>query len=252
MEAYRRLKLETILNVRDLGGWPMADGGTTKYGVFLRSAIPEELSEKDRQTLRDYDLSLAVDLRGSFEIKGRPDPFARESWLEYKNIPMFDEAAAGGQNNYPSAFEKGFFWGDQYIVMAESHKDWMKTVLDTLAGARGAALFHCTTGKDRTGIVTAVLLGLCGVAREDIVADYCVSQCYLLPIYVKYLLPDRHIAAGTSLDAPFFSTAPANMETLLDHFDKQYGGINGFVAACGVSAETVNRLKARLGGTERK
>jgi len=252
MQAYRRLSLEKILNIRDLGGWPIPGGATTRYGVFLRSALPEEpLPPDDRQALRELGLALDVDLRGDAEVAARPDALAQEPWLEYRRLPMFHEAAAGERYTGPSAFQAGFFWGEQYVVMAEQHKGWVRAVLEALAASPGPALFHCTTGKDRTGIIAAVLLGLCGVAREDIVADYSVSQCYLAPMYEGFLLTGEPGETRT-LNAPFFSTAPANMETLLDHWDRQYGGVPGYAAACGLSQEVLRRLTGRLCGAQGK
>jgi len=249
MIAYRRLPLEGLLNARELGGFNIP-GGVTRHGVFLRSEVPTRLSDGDLAFLRGYGLTTVIDFRSGVEIEKAPDRLASEGWVSYLHMPCIDEKAAQGagkrEHRVPGG-EAGFRWGDHYIIMAEEHRDWFRTVLEALSRAEGAALFHCTTGKDRTGLITAALLSLCGVSQADIVADYCVSQVYLKPLYrnMTHLMPPGFKA---DLSNPFFSTAPENMEALLEHMDRTYGGMAGFVADCGVSAETAEALRKKLSG----
>jgi protein-tyrosine phosphatase len=245
MEYCRRLPLDGLLNARDLGGYPSKDG-MTRWGVFVRADVPASLTPRDLDFLRRYGITAVVDLRSDAELRQKPDRLAGETWLRYLHIPLLDGAPAGPhKKSVPSAFEEGFFWGTQYISMAESHKAWMRAVLEALAEAQGAVLYHCTTGKDRTGLISAALLGLCGVSDEDIIADYCISQCFLGPLYEELLsyIPEGKIQ---SLRAPFFSTAPENMAVLLEHWRCRYGGIPGYLKDCGVSGETCARLKTKL------
>ncbi len=246
MKAYRRLPLTGLLNARDLGGYPTPEG-ITRYGVFLRSDLPQNVTQEDIALLREWGLTLDVDLRGGPELKTRPDALAGESWLEYRQLSMFELTAAGAMqsDHGPAAFEEGFFWGDEYIRMIENHHDWVRRVLEAMAEAPGGAMFHCATGKDRTGVMAALLLGLCDVSDDDIAADYALSECYLLPIYNR-LLP--HIPEGMiqSLDAPFFSTAPKNIRAFTEHLRREYGSINGFLDACDVSGDVRDCIRGKL------
>jgi protein-tyrosine phosphatase len=242
MPNYRRLPLDGLLNARDLGGYPTKNG-QTRWGVFLRADVPIQLTPGDRDFLRRFGVTTDIDLRGDTELFKKPDALAEEDWLEYRQIPLRHDPA--GEAGRPHAFRADFSWGEQYVVMAETQKDWICRVLEALATARGAALFHCSLGKDRTGVVAAALLGLCGVSDEDIVADFTVSSCYLEPIYLGMLkhVPDGYIQ---TLDAPHFSAAPENMKMLLRHVNREYGGIPGYVRACGTAADAVRRLVRRL------
>lgn len=245
MREYRRLPLEKLDNARELGGFP-TPGGVTAYGVFLRSEIPSSLTDGDIRFLKEYGLKMVIDFRGKMEIEKTPDVLAAEDWIEYLHMPMFDEAAARGvAKGSLEPLPADFSWGKHYIQMADSRKAWVKEVLEALAGCAAAALFHCTTGKDRTGIVAALLLGMCGVADNDIAADYCVSQVYLQDMYktMSHLMP---VGAGGDMSDPFFSTAPENILMLLRHLNSQYGGISEYVAACGVSGETVDKIREKL------
>lgn len=241
---YRRLPLAGMSNARELGGWSTPDG-ITRYGVFLRSEVPSRVSEADMAFLRDYGVTMVVDLRGDEELAVMPDLLRDAPWAEYVHVPMFDEDAARGAGLGKKSSEPGFTWGEQYILMCESYKDWVRRVLEALARCEGAALFHCTTGKDRTGIITALLLGLSGVAEEDIVADYSVSQLYLGWIYdlmLQHMPKDKN----PSTSDPFFSTAAENMQVLLAHWREQYGGVRGYLSACGVSDALQEKLRNKL------
>lgn len=244
---YRRLPLDGLANARELGGFPMP-GGATAYGKFIRSEIPAALTERDIEFLKNYGLKMVIDFRGSTEIAQTPDALAGLDWIEYINLPMFDEASARGAKKKSSEpLPANFSWGGHYVSMTDGAKPWVKNVLEAMARCDGAVLFHCTTGKDRTGIMTAMLLGLCGVADNDIIADYSVSQVYLQEMYktMTHLMPP-----GTTSDMsdPFFSTAPENMLALLTHINEKYGGIPAYIESCGVLPQTEKELRKRLAG----
>ncbi len=242
---YRRLPLAGMHNARELGGWYTPEG-LTQYGVFLRTEVPSAVTDEDMAFLRDYGVTMDVDLRGAAELESMPDRLAEAPWCEYVHLPMFNPDASRGAGVGNRRAAADFTWGAMYVRMAEDYKDWVRDVLETLFRCEGVAIYHCTTGKDRTGIVTALLLGLCGVADEDIIADYCVSQVYLSWIYDR--MKARLAAEGGNAQDPFFSTAPENMEALLKHLNGEYGGVPGYLRACGVPDELAAGLKARLLG----
>lgn len=237
MQTYRRLPLDGAMNVRDLGGYA-ADGGVTRFGVFLRADVPALLSEADLCFLRDYGLTTVVDLRSEKECQKAPDRLAAAPWVSYSAVPLYDKTAARGE----SLDGRTFSWADHYIRMAENAKDWVRNVLLALAAAPGCALFHCATGKDRTGLIAAALLGLCGVSDADIAADYCLSRVYLAPLVESLCRCGRIV----SPEDPFFATQPENMLRLLAHLRESYGSMADYLTACGLSAGTLAALRTRL------
>jgi protein-tyrosine phosphatase len=246
MEKYRRLPLEGLLNARELGGYP-TPGGTTRYGVFVRAEVPRVLTEADKQFLQAYGITTDIDFRGDRELKKVKDALADEPWLNYVHLPIYDEAAAHGRAPDGRALlsQTDFCWGEHYIAMVEGNKGWILRVLTAMAAADGGVLFHCTTGKDRTGIITAVLLGLCDVAPADIAADYCVSQVYLRPMYrqMEHYYDDGGDVGN--LD-PFYNTAAENMEMLLQHIGTKYGSMADYLLSCGASKPLLETLRNRL------
>jgi protein-tyrosine phosphatase len=244
MNIYRRLPLTGLINARELGGFPTPTGAT-KYGVFIRSELPKCLTENDKCFLKEYGVTADIDFRGNFETERTSDALKDEDWINYIHIPVFDAEVAGEGKSIRKLIDNdNFTWGDHYIEMVESRKDWVRNVFEAMSCEKAAVLYHCTTGKDRTGIITALLLGLCGVDRSDIVADYCVSQIYLQPIYqrMQKMLGEN----GRPADDPFFSTSPGHMTKLLDHFDNKYGSVAGYLEQCGVPGVILGKLKSKL------
>ena len=251
MKNYRRLPLEGLDNARDLGGFCTSDGRMTKYHTFLRCEVPGSVTEGDIQFLLDYGVTLNIDLRGEIEHEKIPNLLMSCGKFHALKLPSFNPQVAKGAGVEQ---EKPFVrWGEMYIGMCERSKPWIKEVVEAIAENDGAVIYNCTTGKDRTGIISAVLLGIAGVAKEDIIADYCVSEVYLREKYI-YLFNKRpplimgDVKEGNegNLDDPFFSTSPTNMRMLLDHLEQNYGGIPGYLKQAGISDETVNIIRERF------
>ena len=249
---YRRLPLEGLYNVRDLGGHPVPGGGATRFGRFIRSALPQGATDSDLAFLKDYGVTVSIDFRGDREVERQPSCFDGLPWIKYLRSPTFNaqvafaaKASVGSSRPAMDAFVK---WGEKYIELTDDCRDWVCATLTMMAASDGAVIYNCTTGKDRTGLISALLLGLAGVDYADIIADYCVSEVYLTAIYneliAAYLArwPDREAKP----ENPFFKTAPENMSVLLAHLDGKYGGIEPYIRACGVGDDTIAKLRRQL------
>jgi protein-tyrosine phosphatase len=251
---YRRLPLTGLCNARDLGGFPTSYGTATKYGVFLRSEVPAHITKEDMDYLKAYGIKMSMDFRGTSEIKRTPSLMETVDWAEYRHCPVFNEQVAMGADlgkpppEPPGGPPGPDMWRRMYVSMAEDNKSWAKKALETAAEANGAVMFNCTTGKDRTGIFTALLLSIAGVAEADIIADYCVSKIYLKPMYLtmSHLLPVKPENGKVDLSNPFFQTDPENMETLLDYLKETYGGVVDYIRAIGVSDDVIDTIRERI------
>jgi protein-tyrosine phosphatase len=259
MTHYRRLPLKTLKNARDLGGYPTSSGSATAFGQFIRCEAPCCLDASDLAFLRGYGVASAVDFRGDREVTSRPSDFERLDWIDYHRQPTFNAqvaafAARDGRADPKTPPVTAFVdWGEKYIDMAETCRDWVADTLNLMAALSesGGVMFSCTTGKDRTGIISALLLAIAGVGEEDVVADYCVSELYLTEAYTPLLAEyNRHFTDGppATLRDPFFRTAPENMAALLGHFRREYGGAAGYVVSCGVRDDAVAQLRRKICG----
>ena len=257
MKYYKRLPLERLKNARDLGGFP-ADGGVTRYGVFVRSEVPKDLTEKDIQFLKDYGVTMSLDLRGKNESEELPSVLASVPGHRYELCSMYDKDAAkasepkkmeppppvGPDETSPFDME----WSGVYVDMLERGKDWIKHLFELAAECDGCMLYHCFTGKDRTGTFTGLLLGVCGVSMPDIIGDYSLSMSYLRPFYAEMSERPYFVDKDGNPDYSrgFYRTAPETLERTMAYLEKQYGSIVGYVKACGVSDETIEKIREKL------
>lgn len=248
MHYTRHLPLNCVYNTRDLGGYAVP-GGTTRFGVFLRSDAPCDLPESDIRYLLDYGLTASMDLRSDGERRARPSSL--RDVCDYYEEPLFAQAAIYGEKPPVSP---GASWTERYIDMAEISKDWAVRALTIAAAQKGCLLYHCTTGKDRTGLMTCYLLSVAGVPKEDIAADYCVSELFLTPVYDRMRAGKVPISAsteGTAAPPPpsgedFFRTPASAMLGLIEYFESQYGGVIDYLRSAGLSDDTIKALRAKL------
>ncbi len=243
----KRLPLKGLCNARDLGGFP-CEGGLTCYGAFIRSEVPHRITDEDMAFLLAYGLTTSLDLRGKLESEEPPSRLRELEGHRYFLCPMVDDTAAAGSGPRPgSELElKEIDWRPVYIGMSERGKAWVKRTLELAAEAEGCVLYHCFTGKDRTGLFTALLLGLCGVEKRDIMGDYSLSMSNLRPFYEAMPHPEGMAPTKEDMLTGFYRTDPITMEALLDHFEQNYGGVKGYVRACGVSEATIQRIRDKL------
>ncbi|MBR5926446.1 MAG: tyrosine-protein phosphatase [Firmicutes bacterium] len=178
-----------INNLRDLGGIKTRDGKRIKKGLFIRSARLSFMNEADIELLHSLDVRKIYDLRLPREARRSPDIIA--PGIEYISWPFQDENNLGENDVFahlkarvmaaPNDDERIKLIPDLrtfYVYMYEdeySRTRLKNLALEILGNREGSVLFHCTSGKDRTGMLTAVILGMLGVSREDIMADYMQS-----------------------------------------------------------------------------
>ena len=227
----RRLLVNSMPNMRELGGFAAADGGVTRYARFIRSNVPSRLSDEDIAFLKDYGLKAVIDLRMREEAEYRPSSLSEVEGIAYYNIPFAEDLSlgTGGVHFSPK---------DHYISMIEGPTN-LKRIFSIMASQpEGAVLFNCSAGKDRTGIIAALLLLLAGVPREDIVADYQVTFTYMKAIIIPMLA-----AAGQPPEVG--RSDPEWMEILLDYFEET-GGIEVFLRGVGLEDEKIQILKDKL------
>lgn len=241
MVSTRRLPVPGLSNCRDLGGYAAA-GGVTRFGVFLRSEAPCGLPEAGTAYLRQWGLGETIDLRGEAEIAWRPSALAQV--LPYRKISLSGGAETFEKKNLPQG---PFSWDKVYIKRAREHGDWICRVVTACAEAAGSVLFHCTTGKDRTGIISCCLLGAVGVAREDIAADYCLSQVYLQEMFEQMRTGRLTIRKEPSSFEPYvFETPFTAMMAFYDFFTEEYGGIPAYLRKIGVGDAALERLREKF------
>lgn len=216
----RRILLCGMENLRDLGGYPLAGRGSerfTRWGSLYRGDLPKQVTQADRQRLRELGITTVVDLRSKEEIERKPDPLAQELGIRYLHCPLAGDGRVPAPDEVPLS----------YMEMADGTGQ-MAGALRAIAEAPQAVLFHCTAGKDRTGVVAALLLWLAGVSEEDILADYIVSGPYLQQMLRAYC--EAH--PGAVVCPP----QSAYMSSFLRLFAQRYGTPWRYLEMLGVDA----------------
>jgi protein tyrosine/serine phosphatase len=237
----RHLEWEPCWNVRDLGGLPTADGGTTRWGALVRADCLGKLTESGRRALYDYGVRTVIDLRGPLELAEDPPAFrggrAGEPGFIHAPLDHQDPAAAP-------------LWAaiktraDVYRLFLDFYPHALADVLRAMAAAPpGAIVFHCLGGTDRTGLVAAAALRLAGVADEVIADDYALTLERRRPIYERLLAEKGE--AGLGFWDRLNMTAD-QMGATLAYVDARYGGMERYLLAAGLSREDMARVSARL------
>jgi len=138
---FKRLPFETLVNARDLGGFPTQNGAVTKYRRFIRSELPVKLSEKDRKFLFEYGVRLALDFRTDYEAGALPSSLEQISQLTYIRCSMSDKSAAHPKKEDMKPSDVLDFlnpeWLKVYITMAENGKDWVKRSMEIVSAQEG-------------------------------------------------------------------------------------------------------------------
>jgi protein-tyrosine phosphatase len=240
-EWTRRLAWEGLLNARDLGGYPAAEGRETRWGAVVRSDSLAALTEAGRAALAGYGVGAIVDLRLADEIDRDPNPFAGpgDHGITYTNVSIIDPAAGFPPDTLTMA--------ENYLWMLDRFAGQVAEVMAAVAGApEGGVLVHCAAGKDRTGLISALLLGVVGVPAEAIAADYALTAELLRPRDEEWLEhgPGER-AEREAILARFAPTAEVMLE-VLEGLDRHYGGVERYLLAAGVSPADLERLRDRL------
>ncbi len=253
MAIARRLNWPNCQNTRDLGGLPLLAGGVTRAGVLVRSDNLASLTPAGRQAMIRYGIATVIDLRAESEIKGSPGPpFSKfqtstpgspiepevDAYIPtYLNLPLVDDEVAVDLSKAPSMH-------DGYRMIIDRRQMAFGRIFNAIAQADGPVLFHCFAGKDRTGVVAAMMLSLTGVDSEAIGADYAETDAQLAARYREWLAkasPERLEEMRAELQCP-----PEWMLSTLEHVDQKWGGVASYLEAAGVPPSNIDRLTAKL------
>ncbi len=241
--SHRFLPLVGTLNTRDLGGLPVAGGRRTLPGRLLRSDAPFELTDADIDMLANLPLTTVVDLRQEMEIARDVSRLTGRPGIAVHNIAVWGPIE-DADDEPADKFDITAF----YIAALNHAPKAFATITELLTEAEGAALFHCTAGKDRTGLVAVLLLEAVGVDRQTIVDDFALTHDRIEPLRVRLLADAEQRGIPRSEFARLLGATPDLLEPALEHLDKRFGGAVEYLAAAGVSDDTFAALSRKLVG----
>ncbi len=229
----RRFPFEAVYNCRDLGAYACCDGSITKERVFLRSDNLTHIKPSEMAYLKSLGLKAVIDFRHHGEVEPEPDPFSNDCDVNYHSVSILDHAQFTLEDLNRIQLH------DLYIQIAKN-KQFIQAVFDVLSKQSGMVLFHCSAGKDRTGVISALLLKLVGVEDIDIVADYEVSYTYLVP---KYTTTDVNVSL---VYQSLFDSKRSTMELFLTYLNTQFDSIEAYFESVGVNHDQLRLIKSKF------
>jgi protein-tyrosine phosphatase len=235
---------EGCVNVRDLGGNPTEDGGETRYGAVVRADSIRRLSPAGWEALAAYGVRRVVDLRHHAELAA--DPLS-ETDLDVVHIPVLAEPDHPDWVELDAVAARSGCLAPVYLEFLERYPARFAAAVQAVARGPAVVVVHCQGGKDRTGLVTALLLRLAGASREAVAADYALSEANLREFQAPWIgaAPDEAERARRLL---FSLTPAATMLDVLEELERRHGGAREYLLAAGATPEDLDGARALLRG----
>lgn len=255
------LGMPTVPNLRDVGGYKTSDGKTVARGIVYRSDTFNPMSAQEIKKLERLALKNDYDLRTTAEVKAKPDQLPPGVAWHLLNVLADAKSAAPaelealmhdpkkanvelGGGRIEALFQQGY---REFITLPSAKQSYRTLFTDLTNPKMAPGVFHCTTGKDRTGWAAAALLTLLGVPKDTVMADYMRTNDYTLPQFKREI--DGFAAAGgdRSIALAIFGVKPEYLEASFDEMNKQYGSVeNYFAKGLGIDAAGQQQLRERF------
>ena len=242
----RHIPIPQTYNVRDLGGYPTRGGGTTRWHTFYRSDNLHLLDGAGVQMVLDLGVRRVFDLRHGGETGRWPNKLAAHEAVTYENLPLTSENPAGAEEAAQRRRVQDL--EASYRQMLDQRGPELLRLFSAFAdAAQRPVLFHCTAGKDRTGVVAGLLLSFAGVDEATIAEDYALTQTLQNEVYLAGAR-QRAELAGVSWDEyrQLLVSPPEYMLRTLAYLGDRYGSAEKYLVAIGLSDAQLQALREAI------
>ena len=237
----RHLVWPDLLNARDLGGLDLQSGQQTEWRRVVRADNLNRLAPTGVAALVAYGIRTVIDLRDPFELANFPNSLvaAPPRGVLFVNVPL--TSAAEWQ-----AIKDPVRVPESYVLTAMlSHSNIAKAIAAVSDAPPGGVVIHCHAGKERTGIIAALLLSLAGVPDAAVAADWASSDAYLQPLYEEWLVNET-VPALRAKRADGFVTRAEDVLDVLNHVRRNHGSVGDYLLAGGMRPDQLDRARRRL------
>lgn len=231
---YYRLPLETTYNTRELGGLPAKGNKQTKWGTLIRSDDISKVNIHDRNWLRDYGVKTIIDLRSFQEREMTPYVLEEDNSFKLYHIPLMKSEEVEKASNFKL---KDTDLGKAYIDMIDGVGDRFGELVEIISNRHsGGILFHCSAGKDRTGVLASILLSVLGVEKADIVANYEITYTYLR---------ENPLFNNIDINNELLQSKREWIENTLNHIDDKYDGTINYLKSYGITDKILEDFRGK-------
>ncbi len=237
MKGLTAVALERALNFRDLGGYGSRLGGTVRENRLFRSDSHANLTPADVEAVLGLGVRAVIDLRTPLERNRDPSRLADVDKIAYLSIPLSDRMQGqSGEQTFPASM------GALYVNLLDNASEAILSVFAAIwENSAAGVVFNCTAGKDRTGVIAALILDLLGVDREEIVQNYAVTARLMQPIF-ETMSVNFEKNMGIKLPAYILESREESIREFLDHLYARYGGARAYLTGKGFDADRAARF----------
>jgi protein-tyrosine phosphatase len=234
-----------VLNFRDLGGYPTDDERTTRWGRLYRSDALHEITEDDLSLFRRLGIASIVDLRNRDEVVRTGRGLLAPEPIHFVTASVLSTAPNEERADAPAM-------GAEYLVERYLHyldvggEAFVQAIHEMARRDNYPLVFNCFFGKDRTGVLAAIVLGCVGVQRQTIIDDYVMTSSRVDLILERLRRDPVHRDAIERSDPMIFSAEPRTMSRFLDELERRHGGPRAWALSAGVSVRQLDVLADQL------
>ena len=241
------IELEGCFNFRDLGSYTNAAGRRMRGGQVFRADGLQRLTEADLGRLcGEIGLASVIDLRSSDEVS--EDGRGRiEQHVEIHHVPLFERARSHARaDRHEIDTDRLANMGELYWLMLQAAREPIVRVVELIAETDRPVVFHCAAGKDRTGVISCLLLSLLEVPEETVIADYALSRKNIDAINARLGESETYQKLMDAMPPDAYDADPAAIRHFLDKVKSEAGSMVDWAETAGIEATTRERLQARL------
>jgi len=241
----RILPFAGVLNFRDLGGYETADGRVTRWRHLYRSDVLHDLTMNDLELFRSLGVASIVDLRNSAEVERTGRGLLASEPIHFINASVLSMEAVEERQD-TTVLGEDYLW-QRYLTYLEIGPGAFVRALEEMANNDNYPLvFNCFFGKDRTGVLAALVLSCLGVDPQVIAEDYALTETRVEFILQKLRSDPVHRDTIDQSDPLLFSSSARTMSRFLDELNSRHGGARSWALNAGIDAHLLDALREEL------
>jgi protein-tyrosine phosphatase len=245
-EKKRILEFEGIQNLRDIGGYTSRSGQKIRYNRLLRSGNLDQVPAKSQTRLLTYGVNYIIDVRDQWEQAKYPNVFTNIVEVRYQNIPFIGDSHLKDNESQGKMGEADSL-SDTYAFLLDNCKEQVVNIIQAIAQSSkvDCTIVHCVAGKDRTGLIIALLLAALDIPSKTIVQDYALSGIWSNELENQWQVEDDDPQEMMKRKRDAAATKEIMKRTLL-YLQENYGGINDYLDAIGCDNSLREKLQNQL------